>query len=184
MGDGKVNKALKLSEISNKGGILPLTDETFEVLLGKHPETSKAFNNILTEKEFQNIHPVIYDSIDSAMVGDAIKKTRGSTNPSGLDVDGWRRILISGNFGTSREHLRKAITDMTKRLCQGNQVKHLETCLACRLIPLVQTTWSLTYWNRRRFETYYWKSNYEIFKKRCSKSHWIFPTLRRIRCRQ
>ena len=47
------------------------------------------------------------------MVRDAVEKTRGSAGPSGLDVDGWRRILMLGNFGSSGEDLRKAIADMT-----------------------------------------------------------------------
>ena len=47
------------------------------------------------------------------MVRDAIKKTRGSAGPSGLDVHGWIRILMSENFGTSGKDLRKAIADMT-----------------------------------------------------------------------
>ena len=72
MVDGKVSKALNLLESSNKGGILPLTDETFEVLLEKHPKASEAPNDILIEEEVQNVHPVIYDSIDSEMVRDAI----------------------------------------------------------------------------------------------------------------
>ena len=70
------------------------------------------------------------------MVRDAIIKTRGSAGPSSLDADGWRRILMSGNFGTSEEDLRKAIAGMTKRLRQDNTVKHLEAFLACRLIRL------------------------------------------------
>ena len=52
------------------------------------------------------------------MVRDAIIKRRASAGPSSLDADGWSRILMSGNFGTSEEDLRKAIADMTKRLCQ------------------------------------------------------------------
>ena len=72
MVDGKVNKALNLLESSNKGGILPLTEETFEVLLEKHPKASEAPNDILIEEEVQNVHPVIYGSIDSEMVRDAI----------------------------------------------------------------------------------------------------------------
>ena len=59
------------------------------------------------------------------MVRDTIEKTRGSAGPSGLDADGWSRILMSGNFGSS-EDLRKAISDMTKPLCQDNTVKHIE----------------------------------------------------------
>ena len=70
------------------------------------------------------------------MVREAIKKTHGSAGPSGLDADGWRRILLSANFGTSGEDLRKAIADMTKRLCRDKTAKHLEAFLACRLIPL------------------------------------------------
>ena len=70
------------------------------------------------------------------MVRDAIEKTLGSAGPSGLDADGWRRILMSGNFGLPGEDLRKAISDMTKRLCRDNTVKHFEAFLTCRLIPL------------------------------------------------
>ena len=112
MEDGKVNKSLKLLGSSNKGGILPLTEETFEVLLEKHPKASEASNNILIQEEVQNVHPVIYDSIDSEMVRDAIEKTRGSAGSSCLDADAWRRMLMSGNFGPSGEDLRKAIADM------------------------------------------------------------------------
>ena len=136
MEDGKVNKALKLLESSNKGGILPLTEETFEVLLEKYLKASEASNDILIQEEVQNVHPVIYDSIDSEMVRNAIEKTRSFAGPSGLDADVWRRILMSGNFGSSGEDLRKAIADITKRLCRDNTVKHLEAFLACRLIPL------------------------------------------------
>ena len=99
MENGKVNKALKLLESSNKGGTLPLTEETFEMLREKHPKTSEASNGILIEEEVQNVHPVIYDSIDSKMVTDAIIKTPSSAGPSGLDADGWSRILMSRNFG-------------------------------------------------------------------------------------
>ena len=67
MEDGKVNKALKLLEGSN-GGILPLTEKTFEALLEKHPNASnKASNDILIE-EVQNAHPLIYGSIGSEHV--------------------------------------------------------------------------------------------------------------------
>ena len=121
-----MNKTLKLLQSLNKRGILPPIEETFEVILKKYPKASEASNEILIEEEVQNVHPVIYDSIDSEMVRDAIKKTRGSAGPFGLDTDDWRRILMSRNFGTSGEDLREAIADMTKRLCQDKTVKHLE----------------------------------------------------------
>ena len=45
------------------------------------------------------MHPVIYESINSEIVKDAIKKIKGAVVPSGMDAAGWRRIPISGNFG-------------------------------------------------------------------------------------
>ena len=106
------------------------------MLLEKHPKASEACNYIIIEEEVQNVHPVIYDTIDSEMVRNAIEITNSSAGPLGLDADGWHRILMSGNFGSSGENLRKAIADTTKRLCQNNTVKYLESFLACRLIPL------------------------------------------------
>ena len=94
MENGKVNKALKLLESSNKRGILSLTDETFEVLLEKYPKASKTSTDILIEEEVQNVHHVMYDSIDSEMVRDVIKKTLVLKTTSALDANGWRRILI------------------------------------------------------------------------------------------
>ena len=51
------------------------------------------------------MHPVIYESVNSEMVKDAQKKIRGAADPSGMDTDGWCRILISGNFGNVGEDL-------------------------------------------------------------------------------
>ena len=98
MEDRKVNKALKLSGSSNKGGILPLTEETFEMLLEKHPKASEASNDILIQKRVKKVHAVLYDRIDSEMVRDAIEKTRGSAGPLGLDADDWRRIQCRETF--------------------------------------------------------------------------------------
>ena len=52
------------------------------------------------------------------------------------------KFYSAGNFGTAR-NLRKSTAGMTIRLCSDNMVKHLETLLACKLIPFGQTTWEL-----------------------------------------
>ena len=139
---GKVNKAIKILEKANKGGILPLSEERFEILQQKHPETSEApyeknpTKRILLKETPQEVHSVIYESINSDMVKDAMKRTKGAVGPSGMDADGWRRILISGNFGNVGEELRKSIAEMAKRLCQKRSANYLAAFLACRLIPL------------------------------------------------
>ena len=117
------------------------------------------------------------------MVRDAIEKTRGSAGPSGLDADGWRRILMSGNFGSSGEDSRKAIADMTKRLCRDNTVKHLEAFLACRLIPLDKQPGVRPIGISEILIRVFGKIFMKLLKRYVLKGHWIFTTLRRARCR-
>ena len=63
--EGKVNKAIKILEKANKRGILPLSDETFEILQRKHPKASEASDNALLKETPQEVHPVSYKSINS-----------------------------------------------------------------------------------------------------------------------
>ena len=123
--EGKVNKAIKILEKANRGWVLPLNDETFEVLQQKLSEASEASDEILLKETPQEIHPAIYKSINSEMVKYAIKRTRGAAAPSEMNADGWRRILISDNFGNVGEQLRKSIAEMAKGLCQERSVNIL-----------------------------------------------------------
>ena len=64
-------------------------------------------------------------------------KTRGGSGPSGLDADGWRRILISQNFGKSNGDLRKAIARCIKKLCiERCNNQEVSALMASRLLPL------------------------------------------------
>ena len=54
-----------------------------------------------------------------------------------MDVDGWKRILISKQSGKSSIDLCKAFAEVIKKICSiENQSASLEAFLACRLIPL------------------------------------------------
>ena len=68
MEDRKVSKTLKLLENANKGGILPLIDEIFEVLLKTHPKAYKARNDTLLEHLVQNVHSVTVLSQKSVLI--------------------------------------------------------------------------------------------------------------------
>ena len=77
------------------------------------------------------------------MVKRAALKTKGGSGPSGLDADGWRKILASNNYGTVNTDLRKAFAEVIKTICTKkieinteNNTTSLEAFLACRLIPL------------------------------------------------
>ena len=77
--EGKVNKAIKILEKANTGGILPLSDETD--VENTSAKTSGGFWNIgryTTKTISQEVHPVIYQTINSETVKDAIGKTRGA----------------------------------------------------------------------------------------------------------
>ena len=59
------------------------------------------------------------------------------TGTIGMDVDDWRRILLSNNFENVPTDLCKAIAKVIKKLCTEKfSHRNLEPFLACRLIFL------------------------------------------------
>ena len=57
-----------------------------------------------------------FDPIDTDLEKRAAIRTRRGAEPSGLDADGWRRILITKKFGTSSTDSCKAIAEVIKNL--------------------------------------------------------------------
>ena len=108
----------------------------------KHPEAKEAIDEVLLTEPLQRIHPIVYDVIGEDMVLKAATVTKGGSGPSGLDGDGWRRILCSTAFGTTNTDLRKAVAEMIKKLCiydlslDGINSTSIEAFTACRMIPL------------------------------------------------
>ena len=86
----------------------------------------------------EEIHPVKLDVIDAELVRKAAIKTRGGSGPSGLAADdGWRRIILSRNFGDSSSDLCQGLAEVIKKMCTVKDISvTLEAFLACRLIPL------------------------------------------------
>ena len=71
------------------------------------------------------------------MIKEAALKTKGSGGPSGIDANGFRRMLASKSFKKSSASLCDAIAMLAKRLC--TELVHpatIELILARRLIPL------------------------------------------------
>jgi len=139
MQKGNVNGALKLLSNNMNNGVLPLNDETLNQLKMKHPDSQEVSNDVLLNGPIKDVHPIVYESIDEEKVLKAAMTTRGGSGPSGLDAEGWRRILTSNSFGTSSSDLRKAIAEFIKKLCIKKipiDDTSLESFVACRLIPL------------------------------------------------
>ena len=143
---GKVSAAVKLLTSEMSGGILPLSDETFQLLQTKHPESKPCHPDALIDTQAPEVHEVVFDTISEASIKSAAMNTKGGSGPSGLDADSWRNILASRRFGQCTEELRTELALATKQMCiEKVEIEHhegesptssLEAFLACRLIPL------------------------------------------------
>ena len=142
MFQGKVHAALRLLDKESSLGVASLNDKTMEDLRNLHPKAEPANNETLLPGEVPYFDPVIFCNIDEAAIATAATRTKGGAGPSGLDADGWRRILISRNYGKFGKDLRAAIAKMTQVLCaqdlieMNKNIDSLEAYVACRLIPL------------------------------------------------
>ena len=95
MEKGNVNSAMKILTDNIKNGILPLKRQTLNQLQLKHPEGKEASQEILLTDTPETIHPIKFESIDVEKLQKATVKTQGGSGPSGIDADGWKRILTS-----------------------------------------------------------------------------------------
>ena len=137
MQKGNVNGAIKLLTNNMQNGILPLNDDTLNLLKQKHPQASEAAEDVLLPDEPEVIHAIKFENIDAETVRKAATRTRGGSGPSGMDADGWRRLFTSNCFKQSSADLCTAFAAVIRKLCTiSDQTHTLEAFLACRLIPL------------------------------------------------
>ena len=63
------------------------------------------------------MHSILYYDIDKELIKAATAtRTKGGSGLSGLDADGWRRVIVSARFGTATLDLHKAIAELIKNL--------------------------------------------------------------------
>ena len=71
------------------------------------------------------------------MVRMATIKTKDGAGPSGLDSNGWCRMLTSRSYGEYSSNLCKTFASVIKKLCTKTvNPKSIEALLSSRLIPL------------------------------------------------
>lgn len=143
--EGKISAAIKLLEQQSSSGVLPLSQTTIDELIRKHPSATEAETSVLINGPTPFVDPVMFQNITESTILNAALKTKGSSGPSGLDADGWRRILVSKNFATTGKNLRCALAAFAQKVStieiettteDGKSYSNLEAYLACRLIPL------------------------------------------------
>ena len=142
---GKCKAALDLLSNSGEGGLLHLDDHTDqsipdsptvrEVLIEKHPTGQTAHANCILQSPPQEVHPVVFESIDASVIRSAAMNTTGSAGPSGIDAYGWRRLCTS--FKAASSELCHSLASVARRICTSYvDPKSISPLLACRLIAL------------------------------------------------
>ena len=93
---------------------------------------------LLIQGPTRPIHPVADDGMDESVILKASMLIKGGSGPSGLDADGWGRILTFRAFGAATLDLRKTFVQLIKKFCveELESPSSLESFVACRLIPL------------------------------------------------
>ena len=117
------------------GGVLPLTDDVMLQLREKHPEAQQAKLKVLLRGPAQDIPDSLFLDINGEMIRDAAIKTKGTRGPSGVDANGFKRILACKSFKHSSIALCEALTTLTRTVCtEYVDPSSLEALVASRLI--------------------------------------------------
>ena len=114
--EGKINAAMKLLDHQGGSGVLPILESTINELRRKHPAVSEADPSMLIDGKPSFVDQVMLENITASTIANAALGTRGWSGPSGLDADGWRRILMSKNFGTAGHSLRSALASFARKI--------------------------------------------------------------------
>ena len=125
-------------QTTSNGGVLTLTDDVLTQLKQKHPESQPAkLGSVLFGPVNDEIPESVYSEINGEMVRQAALRTKGSGGPSGVDANGFRRMLACKSFKQSSTRLCDAIATMTRTLCtQYIDPTTIDALIASRLIPL------------------------------------------------
>ena len=135
--EGKINSALRYLTDSDGGGVLPLTDDVMKQLQDKHPKAQPAALGSLLFGPVEAVHESVYSEVTGEMIREAALRTKGAGGPSGVDANGFKRLLACKSFKKSSANLCDAVAAMTRRLCtEYVDPLTIEPLLANRLIPL------------------------------------------------
>ena len=142
---GKIKAALELLSKAQRGGILHLSDPSDpsnpesptvkDVLNSKHPQGQHLNPAFILPSAPQEVHPVIFESLDAGAIRSAALRTSGSAGPSGLDAKEWRRLCTALKGASS--NLCNSMALLAKRLSTTYiDPECISPLLACRLIAL------------------------------------------------
>ena len=114
-----------------------MDDNVLEILKEKHPQAAPLCNEAVLKGPIDKVEEVLFENIDSKLIHQSAKRTHGSAGPSGMDSDGWGRILCSKQFKSKPAELCDSIAVFARRLCTNYvNPEYIRAYTASRLIPL------------------------------------------------
>ena len=87
----------------------------------KHPVQRAASEDAKLHGWLPTIENIIFD-INNSLVLEAAKITQGGFGSSEMDVDGWRQILVSTDYGDAGNDLRKTIIFYKENMHRRNRL--------------------------------------------------------------
>ena len=136
MFQGKVSAALRWIG-SQSTSVVPADEDVMNELRRLHPSGEQATDSCILKGPIDKVETVSFDGINADLIQQCAKKTEGSAGPSGLDADGWKRILCSKQFKSKPFELCEVIADLARKLCTSHvNPAFLKAYCACRLVPL------------------------------------------------
>ena len=90
---------------------------------------------MILQGPLKKVNSIIYDNINENLIKRCAINTKGSSGPSGVDADFWRKIISSDIYGTTSDDLCHAIALMTRKLCSDKlqNSNSIQALMACRL---------------------------------------------------
>ena len=117
--EGQINSALRFLSETTSGGVLSLTDEVMSQLKQKHPNPQSAKLGSLLFGPIDDQYPEsVYTEINGEMVRQAALRTKGAGGPSGVDANGFRKIIACKSLKQSLTRLCEGIATVTRTLCR------------------------------------------------------------------
>ena len=95
---GKISAAMRWIG-NNATGILDASEEVVDQLVQKQPEAKPAQHCSVLKGPEMKVGQVIFNNIDGHLIQACAKRTGGAAGPSGLDSDGWKRMLCLKQVG-------------------------------------------------------------------------------------
>ena len=142
---GKIRSAVQLVCSGSAGGVLGLNDfadgvggrTVRDVLLDKHPSPAEPPPDVLMDTSLSSlsINHVLFERLTPELIKRIGREMHGSSGPSGLDSEVWKRMLTCYNRSSNR--LCSALAAAARCLCTEElSGSALSAFTAARLIPL------------------------------------------------